>query len=484
MSGEHCPNCEKLNARIVALEQLVSRIEARLVEQEKIITTQAERIRQLEDELARRKKNSGNSSKPPSSDIVKPPKQKRGKGKRKIGAQPGHKRHERIPFSPEEIDKTIFHTLDACPDCNGNLIATGAAPDVLQQIEIIERPVEVAEHRALAYICEKCGKTHYASLPPDVEKAGLAGPLLTSLIAYMKGCCHASYSTIAAFLEDFARVKVSRGFLVKVVMKASAALEQPYNRILDFIPGEPVVNIDETGHKLNKEKYWTWCFRANLYVLFKIDASRGSKVLIDVLGEEFDGVIGCDYFSAYRKYMKDFDIAVQFCIAHLIRDIKFLLSIYDKPAARYAERVLDEIRELFKIIHRREEITPEAFQQALETQRNKIIAAATTKVPKHKAACNIAKRFIQYGDSYFRFITTPGIDPTNNIAEQAIRFVVIDRLITQGSRSESGNRWCERIWTVMATCAIHNISPFQFLLSAVKAFFSAAAPPSLLPNHL
>ena len=475
---------EALLQRIIALEQHNSRLEKKLEEKDKIITDQNMLIKNLQDELAKYKKNSSNSSKPPSSDIVKPPKQKKEEGKRKIGGQPGHQRHERTPFTPEEIDKTISYSLDACPDCNGSLIPTDIAPRVLQQIEIIEKPVEVTEHLGLAYLCEKCGKIHHAPLPPEVERAGLAGPLLTALIGYMKGCCHASYSTIAAFLEDFAHIKVSTGFLVKIVMKAAAALEQPYNELLNFIPQEPVVNIDETGHKLNKEKFWTWCFRAKLYVLFKIDKSRGSKVIIDILGKEFDGVIGCDYFNAYRKYMKDFNTAVQFCIAHLIRDVKFLVSLYDKPSALYGERLLDEIRILFKIIHSQAEMTPDAFHKALETQRNAIITIATLDVPNHKAARNMANRFIKHGDSYFRFITIPGIDPTNNIAEQAIRFVVIDRLITHGTRSESGNRWCERIWSVMATCAIQKHSPFQFLLSAVKAFFSGIQSPSLLTNHL
>jgi transposase len=475
---------ELLIKHISILEQRIKQIETILDEKDKIIAIQSEHITNLENELAKYKKNSSNSSKPPSSDIVKPPAKKNDKTARKIGGQPGHERHERTPLTPEDIDEIVNHYLDKCPDCNGSLIAAGMAPRVLQQIEIIEKPVEVREHHGQAYFCERCGKYHYAPLPPEIEKAGLAGPLLTALIGYMKGCCHASYSTIAAFLEDFAHIKVSRGFLVKVVMKAAAAIEQPYNELLNLIPMEPAVNIDETGHKLNKERYWTWCFRANLYVLFKIDKSRGSKVLIEVLGEEFDGVIGCDYFSAYRKYMKNFDIYVQFCIAHLIRDIKFLVSLYDKPAALYGKRLLEEIRNLFKIIHSQDEMTPDSFQQALEDQKKIIITTATTNIPNHKATRNMANRFINFGDAYFKFITTPGIGPTNNIAEQAIRFVVIDRHITHGTRSESGNHWCERIWSVMATCSVQNLSPFQFLLSAVKAFFSGTQAPSLLSNHL
>ncbi len=108
--------------------------------------------------------------------------------------------------------------------------------------------------------------------------------------------------------------------------------------------------------------------------------------------------------------------------------------------------------------------------------------AATTGVPETKQARNMAKRFRENGESYFRFITTPGVDPTNNLAEQAIRFVVIDRRITQGTRSEKGRRWCERIWTVIATCARQGRAVFQFLLDSVQAYLSGTLPPSLLPS--
>ena len=95
---------------------------------------------------------------------------------------------------------------------------------------------------------------------------------------------------------------------------------------------------------------------------------------------------------------------------------------------------------------------------------------------------NLAKRFEDHGESYFRFITTPGVEPTNNLAEQAIRFVVIDRLITQGTRSEKGNRWCERIWTVIATCTQQGRSVFEYLEAAVGAWFVGTEPPILLPG--
>ena len=175
--------------------------------------------------------------------------------------------------------------------------------------------------------------------------------------------------------------------------------------------------------------------------MFKIAPSRGSEVLIEVLGREFDGVLGCDYFSAYRKYMGDCGVLVQFCLAHLIRDLKFLAEHPNPENQSYGRRVLEATRRLFDLIHRRELMKPQTFTSTLELLGKALWRTAVKDVPSTSEAANLARRFKKHGESYFRFITTPGIEPTNNLAEQAIRFVVIDRHITQGSRSETGRCW-------------------------------------------
>ncbi len=226
--------------------------------------------------------------------------------------------------------------------------------------------------------------------------------------------------------------------------------------------------------------------------MFKIDKSRGSKVLIDVLGKEFNGVLGCDYFSAYRKYMKDFDVTIQFCIAHLIRDIRFLTTLPDEQTKAYGKRLLDKVKHMFKVIHEHDSMTPQDFTNALELAKEQIIAAAIQDVPSRRnkdgkeqkrQAQNMANRFRKHGREYFTFITTPKIGPTNNVAEQAIRFIVIDRHVTQGTRSSKGRKSCERIWTVIATCALQGRSAFNFILEAVRAYFNAQPSPSLLPEN-
>lgn len=203
-----------------------------------------------------------------------------------------------------------------------------------------------------------------------------------------------------------------------------------------------------------------------------------------MLGKEFNGLIGCDYFSAYRKYMRlNEHVQVQFCLAHLIRDVKYLLTLPDADARAYGERLCEDLRRLFEVFHRYKEWSPSLFQQSLEVARDRILTTATTDVPPSAEAQNLAKRFTAHGASYFQFIThLDGIEPTNNLAEHAIRFVVIDRRITQGTRSQAGRDWCERIWTVMATCTQRGIDVFEFLYQSLCAHWAQISGPSLLPD--
>jgi transposase len=445
-----------------------------------------QRVEQLERELAKLRKNSSTSSKPPSSDLVKPPKpskQTTPSGSRKAGGQPGHSKHVRPTFPPEQLDQTHEDTLDICPCCGTPLEDAEEAPRVIQQVEIRDVPIQIDAHRGHASWCPRCRAVHYAPFPATVEAGGLFGPRLTTLVAYMKGVCHASFSTIRKFLRDIVGVRVSRGYLRKLIAKMSAALAPTFEALLAVLPAQPAIHVDETGHKDNGDRFWTWCFRADLYTLFRIDASRGSQVLLAVLGAEFTGVIGCDYFSAYRKYMRlNTSVAVQFCLAHLIRDVKYLMTLRDAPTQAYGDRLRQALKALFEGIHRREELTPPVFRQALEHARNRVVAEARHQVPQTNDAQNLATRFEKHGEQYFQFITTPDIEPTNNLAEQAIRFVVIDRRITQGTRSASGRQWCERIWTVIATCTQRGLDIFAFLHQSLLAHWNHVTGPSLLQD--
>jgi len=459
------------------LELLVVRQEQRIVALEK-------EVAELRVLLAKALKNSSTSSKPPSSDIVKAPKPASSSPgeKRQQGGQPGHVRHSRLPFDAASVTAVHTYRLEACPQCGGPVDLLRAQPRVVQQVEVVAAPLQVEEHRGLPYWCAHCRKIHYAPLPSAVEKGGLIGPILTARIAYMKSALHASFSSIRKYVRDVMGLTVSRGQLSKIVRKVSEALEGPYGELRALLRSEEMLNVDETGHPNNGEGFWTWCFRAPGYAVFKVSPSRGSEVLLEVLGREFEGVLGCDFFSAYRKYMRVCDIRVQFCLAHFIRDLKFLTTLADAATAAYGERLLEGLRMLFFVIHRHEEFSPAVFARALREVRDHILSEAQRDVPEARDAQRIAKRLREYGAAYFEFITTPGMEPTNNLAEQAIRFVTIDRHITQGTRGEKGCAWSERIWTVMATCALQGRSAFDYLVETVCAYFNGLPIPSLLLN--
>jgi transposase len=476
------PSTEQDYQRIIRQQaQTIRQQQLRIAELEQLVAQLTARVEELSAQVARLSKNSSNSSKPPSSDIVKPPKPPAtGGGKRHLGGQMGHPRHERTPFAPDQINQTVDYRPDRCPDCRARLRPLKRPPRTLQQVELPETPLVVTEHRAHAAWCPRCRRIHYAAWPPEVEKAGLVGPRLSALIAYLKGVGHCLFSTTARFCRDVLGLGLSRGQLAKVVGKASVAMRPAYETLAARLPEEPYLNVDETGHKENGDGLWTWVFRARRYTLFKIDPSRGSEVLIDALGREFAGVLGCDYFSAYRKYMGDFDVLMQFCLAHLIRDVKFLVDLPDKVTANYGRRLLEELRRLFHVIHRRELMPATRFQRALEHARDRVLKVGQRAPPRTEAQ-NLADRFRRHGAAYFRFITMPGIEPTNNLAEQAIRFVVQDRHLTQGTRSPRGRRWCERIWTATATCAQQGRSVFDYLHQTLLAHFAHQPTPSLLP---
>jgi len=479
----------------VNLEQEVVFLRQENKELRAVMARLEERIVQLEAQLAKANKNSGNSSKPPSSDITKPP---TGGGSssspRKIGGQPGHPRHERPAFAPDQVDERQIHGLKQCPDCGSrNLEALSEPAQVVQQVELLLKPFKVTEHVVQACRCRNCQRIQTGELPAAIAATGLIGPRLMGLLLFMKGALRNSYTGMEEFLEQVMGFKVCRGYLAKVMVRGSQAIQPAVEELRALLPRQRVLNVDETGHKENGEGMWTWCFRAGNFVLFSIQASRGSDVLMEFLGQEFNGVLGCDYFSAYRKFMGKMSGSVQFCFAHLIRDLKFLAEHPEPMMPLYAQPILRAIRRMFHLIHEQVRIPREDFQSKLEWQKKRIIAragntACLSPIEGHvkdhyPEVFNMAERFRKHGEEYFTFITTPEIGPTNNPAEQALRFVVMDRRATQGTRSHKGRTFCERIWTVVGTCRMNKRSIFGYLCEAVTAWAGGTQIPSLIPAN-
>ena len=442
------------------------------------IKTLKETIARLEVEIARLKKDSSNSSKPPSSDIVKPLKVvRRLVRKRKRGGQHGHKKFSRQPFGPDQVDEVIEYEFK-------DKDAEGLKPldewFIIQQIELPEKMYKVIEHRGRKYFDPVTGKIHIASMPDEIRKGGLFGADVTAAIAFMKGGCHMSYTTIQQFFKELFELDISRGMLCKAAQKVSQSLQPAYDQLARCLPHETQVGIDETGHHDQGNLHWTWCFDTLDYSLFRIDASRGSSVLEKMLGKDFAGIVCADYWGAYRKYARLFDVPVQYCMAHLIREIRFLAEHSVKKLSRWGHALLEWLKKLFKTLHHRDKLTAKGFIRSMKKIKDGFLSRMR-RPPNHPLAKKLARRFKgKAAENYFRFLTEPEIEPTNNGTERQIRPVVIDRRITQGTRSDAGMRWCERIWTILATCKKQERNVFEFIHESVIANWTKQKYPSLI----
>ena len=180
----------------------------------------------------------------------------------------------------------------------------------------------------------------------------------------------------------------------------------------------------------------------------------------------------------------------QYCWAHLIRDIRFLLKHPDKKTKAWAERLLDRSQRMFSAWHRRDEMTDAGFHRSMFTHRDRFLEIVR-KPPDSKEAANLTGRFLlvelvdgssyDMSQDYFRFMFASGVEPTNNHSEQQVRYCVIDRRITQGTRSESGQRYHERLWTAIATCDKQGRSFFQFLHESISRHLKGEPHNSLMP---
>ena len=479
-----------MDSRAAVIEELRSLVAKQAAQLEQ----QAARIAELELALAKSKKDSSTSSKPPSSDITKPNPKRNKPGRRKKprrGGQPGHERQLRQPLPPERVDETIEYEIEEGEVQRLGLTPTGEY-ETIQHIELPETPVHVTEHRLTVY--QDAEGQLYLPDCPEV-KGPIFGPRLLATIGWLKSVGHCSYSTVEAWMEDVLQVPVSRGYLAKLCTGAiSASLADAYAEVVEAIPRQAQLGSDETSIKDNGKKHWIWCITAATFSVFHIAATRSREVLEKLVGPEFAGYLNFDYFSANCSFAWNFWIKAQYCWAHLIRDIRFLEKHPDKKTKAWAEQLLDRSRRLFSAWHRRDEMTAEGFHRSMITHRDRFLELVR-QPPSSKEAANLAARFavIEYtteesseaetydlSQDYFRFMFAADVEPTNNHSEQQIRHCVIDRRITQGTRGVAGQRYHQRMWTAIATCRKQHRNFFSFLHASITAKLQNQTAPSLL----
>lgn len=449
----------------------------------------SDQIKKLKLSIAALTRNSTNSSRPPSSD---PPGTKKGptkpKSKRKQGGQPGHKGKNRKLEPAEEMD--AIHDLfpEQCEHCQRSLANAILHPDLKPiRHQVFDLPQIIPnkeEYRCHTLLCQ-CGHSSTAQLPESVARSNF-GPRTHAAIAYLTATHRVTRRGIADIMQTLFGLTISTGAVCNAARRVADACLPVTGAIKKYIASALTLNIDETGWKCKGQRRYLWTFVAPKAVLFHISPSRAAKVLHEVLGKTFDGVIISDDHSAYASYQKNG--LRQLCWAHIIRKLKGLKGDRSSPHAYcFAKFVLKNIGAIFSLYHSflksmgsREKLWTDT-EPMREQMKSFCIAFKQSADQRVKTRAN---RLLNNWQHLFTFLLHDDVEPTNNSAERAIRPAVQWRKICFGSQSEMGEHFTERLLSVVGTCRLHNMNPFEFLIALMDTSHSCKRHIQSLPLYL
>jgi hypothetical protein len=492
---------ERLLREVEDLRRKIAERDQHIADAEKQIADAEKQIADLERQLALRKRNSTNSSKPPSSDGLAGAQRVRGrkhKSQRKPGGQPGHAGHHRPLVPVAAVSAIEVVQPKHCGHCGRNLpqkpsqVTTEGEPRRHQVTEIPPVKAHITEYQFPQVVCGDCGKTTRAPLPEEI--AGHFGPQLTALIAYWTVVCRLPRRLVEAMLADVLGIEISLGSTQKAWEEVSQAVAQPVQQLQEQLPREVVLNVDETGWRTNGDKRWIWALAAQQFVFYVVASTRGAEVLVSLLGAVFRGILCNDRWVVYLSYHSG---RMQLCWAHLKRNILGIADCARSPSAQqFCRDALSIVARLFRLWYRfrgdlrdrRGNPRPLDRQQLILKSiplQKKLFALAEAHLDDaNREVRNLAKALFIHFERLFTFLEHEGVEPTNNVAERILRTAVQWRKISFGNRSRNGEIATARLLTVAQTCKRQQRHVLGYLADAVRCHRRQAAAPSLLPKRL
>ena len=475
---------KELREKLAERDRQVADAETQIAEQEK-------QIEDLERQLAGWKKNSRNSSKPPSSDRLRNQPRchpQRKKSKRKPGGQKGHVGKHRPLVAPERVDEVRSVWPRACKHCQHPLAPEGEGLQTVgepQRQQVTELPpirAHIIEYQCPKVLCPACGKGTREPLPPEAVQP--FGAQLTALIAYLTVVCRLPRRLAQECLASILGIPVSLGSTQKLWEETSEAVAAPYQVLEQQLRQEPVLNGDDTGWSNNGEKRHIWALVAQGFVYYTVAKTRSYEVLVYLLGTLFTGILCSDRGGAFRKYRRLYEGPAQYCWAHLKRNLLGILDFAKTTEAeRFCRNALALHARLFRLWHRfqggqidREQL----IDKSIPLQKRFFSLAVSHLDSQDRDVQNMATALYGFCHRLFVFLEHPGVEPTNNSSERALRIAVQWRKIIFGNRSEKGEVAVARLLTVSRTCLMQRRSALVYLAEAIHRHRCGQPPPPLL----
>jgi transposase len=456
------------HADLVALvKALIARVE--LLEEEN---------RQLKAEIERLKQppaNSRNSSQPPSRD------QKSNQGadqpKKKHGPPFGHKRSVR-----ELIDipnRTIRVEVEQCEQCHHDL--RGVAPEKILRRQVTELPEFnpiVIETQQPEVVCPHCQCLNRGRLPEGLEADRYFGPRLEAMVVFLKHQQHLSYERIVQTLRELFGLELSEGGIAAIIARAGERAALAAAEIKEQVVASPVIKSDETSARVGGRNFWHWVFIGASAVYHLIAPRRNAKVIEELMGESCAEVWVCDCFGAQLKAPAD---VFQLCLQHQLRDLQRVLE--QPSGSLWAAEMQKLFSEAIHLNNRfdcpQPQLTLTGFMRRVSEIENDLDALLKRRLAG-PAERKLQNRYLLHREKLLTFLYYPGVPPTNNQSEQALRTSVIHRKVTNGFRSDWGANAYADLLSVIATSKIKGQRVFEILVNLmgrpVLQFLDVSSP--------
>jgi len=410
-------------------------------------------LKQRIEELEKRLLAYENAHTPPSLLRKKnPPKQK---PVGKLGAPVGHPRYERKEPEPTG---SVEYIEETCPHCTTQL---GLPFKTVRKLveEIPEpQPIEVIEHLINHYKCPCCKKEviAQANLP-----RGRFGVNLQTHVTLLKFDDRLPLQKAVSSLERHYGITISNVAALNITEAVTSKLQKPYQQMIRRLRKARVVYADETKIRVNGVTYWLWTFVTNTEVVFVIRKSRAKKVIEEILGLKFTGVVCCDGWKAYSQYTNN----IQRCWAHLLREAKHLAEKYSEFEG--FNQAFKTMFENIKAVRNKPPGLPER-----EAIRGKFLHEMSQLIEQMNCYQEFRKfaTKIQNGLEYwFTCVTNLFVEPTNNTAERALRELVVQRKIIGDLRREKGANIMQTIMSMISTWKKRELPLFSTMKSAIQS---------------
>ena len=384
-----------------------------------------------------------------------------------------------------EIDREEKQPLDGCPECGG------AVSDVTEHehIEVDIPPVKpvITRYRTQSGWCGCCEKRVRSRHPDQISQAtGAAGvvigPRAKALAADLKHHMGVSYGRISDLFETVFGLSVARSTWCQAESKLVARAQPVYEQLIADICKSAAVHVDETGWRIGTLSAWLWVFcnaEITVYSIRSGEGARGHGVVLEILGDAFEGVLVSDRFSAYDAKALD-QWVKQKCLSHLLRNLSDLSQSRQSEHVAFAETVSQVLRDALVLAKQVDGLDAQDYAKAAAAIEKRFDEALSSqpREPVYDHAARMARGLDKQRQHLFRFLYTEGLDATNNQAECDLRPAVITRKVGGCNRSDAGADNHAVLASILTTCRKQRV-PVLDLLVAIQR--GTACPSSLTP---